>query len=147
MHNVLAWYTTSEASTIVKSVAEQDAVEAWATFHASYHRRTLGRMFTVKSEWNVSACTPSQRNAWAKVRLAFIRSEDKWRAIMSEHRFDVKISDLWRMSALVETCTTDAKEHMPMRQEEPQGEGGVVHDKQTKTDTKSTESDGGAAAG
>ena len=68
-------------------------------------------------------------------------------AMMSEHRCDVKIPELWRMSALAETCTTDVKEHTPMRQEEPQGEGGVVHDKQTKTDTRSTESDGGADAG
>ena len=42
MYSVLARYTSSEASTIVKSVTELDGVGAWAKLHANYSRRTLG---------------------------------------------------------------------------------------------------------
>ena len=55
--NVLARYTNSEASTIVRSVTGLDEVEAWARHHANYSRRT-------------SACTQSQQKDVSQVRLA-----------------------------------------------------------------------------
>ena len=42
---------------------------------------------------------------------------EKWNAMVSEHSSDVKIPDLWRISALAEEAPTDAKEHMLIRLE------------------------------
>ena len=40
IHGVLARYTSSEAVTIVKSVATKDGVGTWARLRANYSRRT-----------------------------------------------------------------------------------------------------------
>ena len=39
-----------------------------------------------------------------QVRVAIMRWEEEWKAVMSELEGDVKIPDLWRMSALLEIC-------------------------------------------
>ena len=41
MHSVMAKYTNSEGSTIVRSVTGLDGVKAWPRRHANYSRRTL----------------------------------------------------------------------------------------------------------
>ena len=142
---MLTRYTGSEASTIARSVAELDRVEALARLHAKYHKRTLGP--EAHSERNVSACTPSPRKMWAKGGLAIMPWEETWKAMTPEHRSDVKIPDLWRMSALA--CTTNVKEHM-LREDEV-GENNeklkakvVSYKTNTAYQTRSTERDGGA---
>ena len=50
MYNVLARYTSSEASTIVRTVTGLDGVEAWSILHANYSRGMMGRMFRVPRE-------------------------------------------------------------------------------------------------
>ena len=98
MHSVLARYTISEASTIVKSVTELDGVRAWARLHANYSRRTLGRMFRVQRE----CMYPKPVKDVGHVRLAIMQWEEKWKVMTSELAGDAKIPDLWRMSALLE---------------------------------------------
>ena len=44
--------------------------------------------------------------------------EENWKAMMSELGKDVKIPDLWRMSALTEICPRDVKEQMLTRLDE-----------------------------
>ena len=48
MCSVLARYTSSEVSRIVRSVTELGGVEARARLHTSDRRRTLDRMFTMQ---------------------------------------------------------------------------------------------------
>ena len=114
MCSVLARYTNSEASTIVKSVTELDGVGAWAKLHANYSRRTLGRMFRVQRE----CMYPKPTKDVGQVRFAIMQWEEKWKAMMSELGGDAKIPDLWRMSALLEICPKDVKEQMLLRLDE-----------------------------
>ena len=98
MYSVLARYTSSETSTIVKSVTELDGVRAWAKLHANYSRRTLERMFRVQS-----ACMyPKPAKDVGQVRTAIMQWEEKWKVMISELGGDAKIPDLRRMSALLE---------------------------------------------
>ena len=57
MHSVLARYTNSEGSTIVRSVTGLDGVKAWRRRHANYNRRTLEIIFRVQipALWRMSA--------------------------------------------------------------------------------------------
>ena len=114
MYGVLARYTNSEALTIVKSVSEMDGVRAWARLHANNSRRTLGRMFRVQRE-----CTyPKPVKDVGQVRLAIMQWEEKWKVMMSELGEGAKITDLWRMSALLDICPKDVKEQMLLRLDE-----------------------------
>ena len=114
MYGVLARYTTSEALTIVKSVSEMDGVRAWARLHANCSRRTLGRMFRVQLE----CMYPKPVKDVGQVRLAIMQWEEKWKVMMYELGEGAKIPDLWRMSALLETCPKDVKEQMLLRLDE-----------------------------
>ena len=50
LYSVLARYTNSEASPIVRSVTGLDGVEAWPRPHVDYSRGTLGKIFRVQHE-------------------------------------------------------------------------------------------------
>ena len=52
------------------------------------------------------------------MRLVILQWEEKWKAMMSAFGGDVKIPDLWRMSALLEMCWKDVKELITMRLDE-----------------------------
>ena len=114
MYGVLARYTNSEALTIVKSVSEMDGVRAWARLHANCSRRTLGRMFRVQRE----CMYPKPVKDVGQVRLAIMQWEEKWKVMMSELGEGAKISDQWRMTALLEICPKDVKEQMLLRLDE-----------------------------
>ena len=79
IHSVLARYTSSEALTIVTSVATKDGVGAWARLNANHSRRTLGRMFRVQRE----CMYPKPAKDVGQVRLAIMQWEDKWKSMMS----------------------------------------------------------------
>ena len=76
--------------------------------------RTLGRMFRVQLE----RMFPELVNDVIQVRLATMQREGNWKAVISELGKDVKIPDLWRISALLEICPRDVKEQMLMRLDE-----------------------------
>ena len=71
IHSVLARYTSSEALTIVTSVATKNGVGAWARLHANYSRRTLGRMFRVQRK----CMYPKPAKDVGQVRLAIMQWE------------------------------------------------------------------------
>jgi hypothetical protein len=75
-----------------------DGVEAHGKLHANYSRRTLGRMFRVQRE----RMYPKQVKDLGSVKLAIMEWEEKWRRMKTELGDDMKIPDLWRMSALLE---------------------------------------------
>ena len=51
----------------------------------------------------------------SQVKLAIMQWEEKWKVMLSELGKDAKIPNLWRMSALVESCLKDVKEQILMR--------------------------------
>ena len=51
------------------------------------------------------ACTRDE----SQVRLAIMQGEEKWKAMMSAVGKDIKIPDMWRMSARLEICPRDVK--------------------------------------
>ena len=111
VYSVLARYTSYEAVTIVQSVTELDGVGTWARLHANYSRRTLERMLKVQRE----CMYPKPAKDVDQVRLPTMQWVDNWKGMMSELTRDAKIPDLWRMSALLETCPKDVMEQMLMR--------------------------------
>ena len=54
----------------------------------------------------------------AQLRIAILQWEERWKAMMAELGTDAKIPELWRMSALLELCPKDVKEHMLLRLDE-----------------------------
>ena len=54
----------------------------------------------------------------SQVRLAILQWEEKWNTMVSKFGGDVKIPDLWRMSAFLEMCPKDLQEQMMMRLDE-----------------------------
>ena len=96
---------------------------------------------------------PRRAKDVSQVRLATMQLEEKWKAIMSELGVDVKIPDVWRMSALLEICPKNVKEHMMRQDEIPrelrelQGESGVMHDPQDRASARRTDRDACAHGG
>ena len=123
---MLARYTNSEASTIVKSVTGLQEVEAYLKIHANDSRRTLGIMFRVQRECMYVS----------HVKLAIIQYEEKLETVISEDGKDAKLPDMWRMSSLLDIFLKDVKEDDDVtgrdRRElhEPVRESGVIHDQQ-----------------
>ena len=111
LYSVLVRYTTSEAATIVRSTTDLDGAEAWGKLHASYSRRTVGRMFRVQRE---SLYPPVVKNL-KLLRLAIMQWEEKWKSMMSELGSEAKIPELWRMSALLEMCPREVKDQMLLK--------------------------------
>ena len=77
----------------------------------NYSIRTLGNRFRVQRE----CMYPRPAKDVSQVRLAILQREENRKATMSALGGDVKIPDLWRMSALLELCR---KELMTMRLDE-----------------------------
>ena len=133
VYSVLARYTNSGASTIVRSVTELDGVEAWARLHAHYSRRELG---------NIQSATRVHVLKASKGRESIMQWDEKSKAMMSELGGDVKILNLWRMSALSEICPKDVKEQMMMMRLEVAencenlNAKGVIHDQQDRARTQ-----------
>ena len=100
LYSLLARYTGAEAAMIVRSVTGLDGVEAWGKLHASYSRRTMGRMFRVQRE----CMYPKPAKELGQLKNAIMQWEEKWKAMMAELGTDAKIPELWRMSALLEIC-------------------------------------------
>ena len=114
LFSVLVRYTSSEASTIVKSVTGLEGVEAWSNLHANYCRRTMARIFRVQRERTYS----KRATHVSHVRLAIMPWEEQWKTVTSEHGQDARITDLWRMSGLLEIRPKEVKEQMLMRLDE-----------------------------
>ena len=78
---MLARYTSSDTSTIVRSVTGHEGVEAWSRLHAKYSRTTLEEN---NSGCNVDACTRNPAKDVRQVGLAILQWEEKWKAMMFE---------------------------------------------------------------
>ena len=91
-------------------MADMDGVEAYGRLHKEYSRRTLGRMFRVQRE----CMYPKAAKDLSSVKLTIMEWEEKWKRMKAELGDDVKIPDLWRMSALLEICPNEVKEQMLM---------------------------------
>ena len=114
LYGVLVSYTGSEARTLVKGVEDLDGVAAWGILHERYSRRTLGRMFRVQRE----CMYPKQARGMKEVGIMIMEWEGKWRRMMAELGPDIRIPDLWRMSALLEICPKGVKDAIELRLDE-----------------------------
>ena len=110
LYGMLAKYTDGEAATMVRGVAEYDGLLAWGTLHARYNRRTLGRMFRVQRD----CMYPKQARSLKEVGTQILEWEGRWKRMMAELGSEVRIPDLWRMSALLEICPRGVREAMEM---------------------------------
>ena len=100
MHSMFARYTGSEAVTAVRSVSGLDGVESWCRFYASYNRITFGLVLRVPRQWYVLTVA---RDA-IHLKHTIMQWEDEWnKNVVTELSSDTRVSDLWRMSALLET--------------------------------------------
>ena len=105
LQSVLARYTSTEVSTIVRSVTGQDGVAAWARPHAKYNRITQGIRCRLQRE----CIYPKPSKDVGQVRLLIMQREEKWQATMSELGKDTTIPESWRLSALLEICPKDVR--------------------------------------
>ena len=97
---MFARYTGSEAATAVRSVSGLDGVESWCRFYASYNRITFGLVLRVPRQWYVLTVA---RDA-IHLKHTIMQWEDEWnKNVVTELSSDTRVSDLWRMSALLET--------------------------------------------
>ena len=86
MCSVLARYTNSAASTIVRSATDLGGEESWRKLHENHS----GRLFRVQRE----CMYPKLVGCLSRLRLAILQWEEKWKAMMSELGGDVKSPDL-----------------------------------------------------
>ena len=114
LYSFLTRYTSMEAATVVKGARDMDGVEAYGMLHENYSKRTMGRMFRVQRE----CMYPKAVKELGNVKKAIMDWEEKWNRMKAELGAEVKIPDLWRMSALLEICPQDLKEQMLMRLDE-----------------------------
>ena len=111
LYSTLAKYTDGEAGLMVKGVAELDGLLAWGTLNKQYSQRTIGRMFRVQRE----CMYPKQAKNLREVGTQILEWEGRWRRMMAELGTDVRIPDLWRMSALLEICPRGVREAMELQ--------------------------------
>ena len=106
--------TSGEAALVVKQVESLDGVEAYGKLHERYSRKTMGRMFRLQRE----CMYPKEVKKWEEVVAAIMQWENKWRKMMAEIGKDMKIPDMWRMSALLNIVPIRVQDEMIMRLEE-----------------------------
>ena len=111
LFSVLGRYMGSEASTIVKSVT---GLETWRLGRSFTRTALVARIFRVQREYMFSKLAAHVSH----VRLAITQWEEQWKTMMSELRQDASITDLWRMSGLLEIRPKEVKEQMKMRLDE-----------------------------
>ena len=114
LFSFLTRFTKSEAATVVKGAKDMDGLLAYSLLHENYSKRTLGRMFRMQRE----CMYPRGAKDLAGVKIAIMQWEERWKRMKGELGVEVKIPDLWRMSALLEICPQDLKEQMMLRLDE-----------------------------
>ena len=114
LYSVLTRYADGEAGTLVRGLVDMDGLQAYGRLHERYSRRTIGRMFRVQKD----CMYPKTARNLGEVAGLVLEWEEKWRRMLAELGPEVRIPELWRMSALLEICPKGVQEQMMLRLDE-----------------------------
>ena len=110
----LARFTTGEAATLVRGVLDLDGLRAYGILHDRYNKKTMGRLFRMQRE----CMYPRAVKNLGEVTGAVGMWEEKWRRMIVEIGQEMKIPDLWKMSALLEIVPKTVQEQVMLGMDE-----------------------------